>query len=267
MPITGKKVSTAEPTGAVRVCVACGQIKPFESFRERCTPAQRRAFDKDFLTRARCAQCRPETTTPRHRVGRADKAGPVGLFKALTNAGLPPRIIEHRVAVRAAVKRAQRVKALRAAWAARYSEETQACLRALDVEVERVRYQERKSTHNTTLTTLTTLTNYRAMLRALRITIKRHCAAGKAPPDPWHTALTQEQKIQVRDMVNEAAMQPSAALRWVPVWWGDEDAPNHKPVKYTDPEVMRARVASRRLGKKPANSRAKPAKPTTPEGE
>ena len=257
MSITGKKVSTAEPTGAVRVCVACGQIKPFESFRERCTPAQRRAFDKDFLTRARCAQCRPETTTPRHRVGRADKAGPVGLFKALTNAGLPPPIIEQRVAVRAAVKRAQRVKALRAAWAARYAEETQACLRALDVEVERIRYRERVSTHPSTAgSALNTLTTYRAMLRALRITIKRHCAAGKAPPDPWHTALTQEQKAQIRGMVNEAAMQTSAALRWVPAWWGDEDTPNHKPVKYTDPEVMRARVASRRLGKKP-----------TPEGE
>ena len=252
---------------AEKVCPACGLARSFESFRERCTPAQRRAFDKDFLTRARCAQCRPETATPRHRVGRADKAGPVGLFKALTNAGLPPPIIEHRVAVRAAVKRAQRVKALRAAWAARYIEEAAACLRALDVEVERVRYQERKNAHpsgaasaSAAASALTALNTYRAMLRALRITIKRHCAAGKAPPDPWHTALTPEQKARIRDMVNTAAMQPAAALRWTPAWWGDDDAPNPKPVKYTDPEVMRARVASRRLGKKPA-------KPTTPEGE
>lgn len=236
-----------------KVCTSCGQAKPFESFRERCTPALRRAFNKDFLTRAKCAQCRPEAATPRHRVGRADKAGPVGLFKALTNAGLPALIIEHRVSVRAAVKRAQRVKALRAAWAARYSEETQACLRALDVEVARVRYQERKSTGAGS--SGEALTTYRAMLKTTRIAIKRHCAAGKAPPDPWHTALTPEQKKQIRALVTDAAL--GGALRWTPVWWGEEDTPTYKPVKYTDPDVMRARIASRRLGKKP----------TTPEGE
>ena len=200
-----------------QACARCGQFKPREAYRVRATPAQKQRWNKDWVTSSVCDTCRkPPAPKP--------TLGPVGLFKKLTNAGLPAPIIEHRVAQRAHINKTRRIAGLRKTWRAKHKEDTAQCLAALDREAKtnrsRLVYTESPPLINA-------LSAYNHVLIAARADIKRKATGGAAPPNPWHNAIPKEQKLELirifTDAMERATSDHTRAYigRAQPSWWSE----------------------------------------------
>lgn len=207
-----------------QACARCGLVKPRESFRVKATPAQKQRWNKDWITSGVCDTCRkPANKKP--------TLGPVGLFKKLTNAGLPAPIIEMRVEKQKHINKTRRVAGLRKAWREKNAEQTQHTLASLDREAtqnrNRITYALRVGMASPLIKALDA---YNQVLIATRATIKENANAGKAPPTPWHDAIPKEQKLELITTFKEALEQlkqsndtwaQNYAHRVAPSWWSE----------------------------------------------
>jgi hypothetical protein len=187
----------------------------------KATPAQKQRWNKDWITSGVCDTCRkPANKKP--------TLGPVGLFKKLTNAGLPAPIIEVRVAQRAHINKERRVAGLRKAWREKNKDTTGTCLLALDKEAtqnrNRITYALRVGMASPLIAALL---RYNEVLIATRATIKENANAGKAPPDPWHDAISKEQKLELITVFHSAMQSIEDSYmrgylgRVAPSWWSE----------------------------------------------
>jgi hypothetical protein len=186
----------------------------------KATPAQKQRWNKDWITSGVCDTCRKE---PAKRV-----LGPVGLFKKLTNAGLPAPIIEVRVAQRAHINKEKRVSGLRKAWKEKNKETTGACLAALDKEAtqnrNRITYALRVGMASPLIAALL---RYNEVLIATRVAIREDTNAGRTPPDPWHDAIPKEQKLELITVFHSAMQSIEDSYmrgylgRVAPSWWSE----------------------------------------------
>jgi len=209
----------------MKLCPHCGLSKPREAFRKRATLAQKKRWNKDWITSKVCDTCRkPVASKP--------VLGPVGLFKKLTNMGLPTPIIEHRVAQRAHVNKTRRVAGLRKTWREKHKEANAACLAALDSEAtknrQRLTYlRGGKERVTARAPVIKALTAYSKLLSATRAAIKENATAGRTPPNPWHNAITKEQKLELIRVFNQAIEETTDAWarayagRALPSWWSE----------------------------------------------
>lgn len=203
-----------------QACSRCGQFKPRESFRVRATPALKARYNKDWITSGVCDMCRKE---PAKRT-----LGPVGLLKKLTNMGLPQPIIDMRVAQRAHINKTRRVAGLRKTWKEKHAEDTAQCLAALDREATMNRRRITYALNVGMASPLTTaLMRYNEVLIATRVAIKENAAAGRTPPNPWHSAISKEQKLELIRIFTDAmqntedAYQRNYVGRAQPSWWSE----------------------------------------------
>jgi hypothetical protein len=186
----------------------------------KATPALKARYNKDWMNTGVCDTCRKE---PAKRT-----LGPVGLFKKLTNAGLPAPIIEMRVAQRAHINKEKRVSGLRKAWREKNKETTGACLAALDKEAtqnrNRITYALRVGMASPLIAALL---RYNEVLIATRVAIREDTNAGRTPPDPWHDAITKEQKLELITVFHSAMQSIEDSYmrgylgRVAPSWWSE----------------------------------------------
>lgn len=204
-----------------QACSRCGQFKPREEFKRRATPAQKKRWNKDWVNTSVCYTCsKPPTTKP--------TLGPVGLLKKLTNMGLPQPIIDMRVAQRAHINKTRRVAGLRKTWKEKNKETTGACLLALDKEAAMNRRRITYALNVGMASPLTAaLMRYNEVLIATRVAIKENAEAGRTPPNPWHSAIQKEQKLELITAFNKAMQgaeddyQRNYVGRAQPSWWSE----------------------------------------------
>lgn len=176
-----------------QACSRCGFFKARAEFRRKATPAQRERWKKTWINTSVCDTCRKPTNSK-------PKLGPVGLFKKLTNAGLPAPIIEQRVAKARHVNKERRVEGLRAARAQQHEAQTKRVLEALVTEQRRAQQAKRYGARVAPLTVF--MTGYLALLSATRVAIKAQAKHGKAPPKDWYDAIPKEKLIILRRSIN-----------------------------------------------------------------
>lgn len=204
-----------------QACSRCGQFKPRETYRVKATPAQKKRWNKDWVTSSVCDTCRkPPAPKP--------TLGPVGLFKKLTTAGLPAPIIEMRVAQRAHINKERRIAGLRKTWREKNAEQTQHTLAALDREAEtnrnRITYALRVGM---AAPINAALIAYNEVLIAARAAIKEDANAGRTPPNPWHNAIPKEQKLELITVFHTAMQSIEDSYmrgylgRAQPSWWSE----------------------------------------------
>lgn len=200
-----------------QACSRCGQFKPREEFKRRATPAQKKRWNKDWVNTSLCYTCSKPVTNKKI-------LGPVGLLKKLTNMGLPQPIIDMRVAQRAHINKTRRIAGLRKTWREKHAEDTAQCLAALDKEAKTNRARL-VYTQNTPL--IAALDKYNEVLIATRVAIKENAAAGRTPPNPWHNAITREQKLELIRIFTDAMQNTEDAYqrgylgRAQPSWWSE----------------------------------------------
>jgi len=204
-----------------QACSRCGQFKPRESFRVKATPAQKKRWNKDWVTSSVCDTCRkPPAPKP--------TLGPVGLFKKLTTAGLPAPIIEMRVAQRAHINKERRIAGLRKTWREKNKDTTGTCLLALDKEAtqnrNRITYALRVGM---AAPINAALIAYNEVLIAARAAIKEDTNAGRTPPTPWHNAISKEVKLELIRVFHSAMQSIEDSYmrgylgRAQPSWWSE----------------------------------------------
>jgi len=203
-----------------QACSRCGAFKPRESFRIKATPALKARYNKDWMNTGVCDTCRKE---PAKRT-----LGPVGLFKKLTNAGLPAPIIKMRVEQRAHINKTRRVAGLRKAWREKNAEQTQHTLASLDREAtqnrNRITYAMRVGMASPLIAALL---RYNHVLIIARATIKEDTNAGRTPPTPWHDAIPKEQKLELVTVFHSAMQSIEDSYmrgylgRAQPSWWSE----------------------------------------------
>jgi hypothetical protein len=204
-------------------CPKCNALKPRESFRKKATPAQKKRWNKEWINTRFCYTCSKPVTKK--------ILGPVGLFKQLTNAGLPAPVIEHRVAVRAHIHKEKRISSLRATWRAKHALANAACIDALNQEAAMVRNALDYILRTTDLTgsspVTSALAQYGEVIFATRVAIRERAREGKTPPAVWHALITPQQKLELRSIFNQAIENTTDpwlrgyAGRALPSWWSE----------------------------------------------
>jgi hypothetical protein len=205
-------------------CPKCNALKPAESFRKKATPAQKKRWNKEWINTKLCYTCSKPVTKK--------ILGPVGLFKQLTNAGLPAPVIEHRVAVRAHIHKEKRISSLRATWRAKHALANAACIDALNQEAQMVRnaldYIKSKAILPSESSPVTSaLAQYGELIFATRVAIRERAREGKTPPAVWHAIMKPEQKLELRSVFNQAIENTTDSwLRGytgsaLPSWWSE----------------------------------------------